>query len=60
LIDYPKFWQLKKKNYDKNNQKEEKTMAWQKKIPISLMVSIAHPTPFKLYTTCDLTKNELE
>jgi hypothetical protein len=27
LIDYPKFWQLKKKIYDKNNQNEEKTMA---------------------------------
>jgi hypothetical protein len=31
-----------------------------KKIPISLMVSISHPTPFKLYRMCDLTKNELE
>ncbi len=54
------FGNWKKKIYDKNNQKEEKTMAWQKKIPISLMVSISHPTPFKLYRMCDLTKNELE
>jgi hypothetical protein len=35
-------------------------MAWQKKYTISLMVSIAHPTPFKLCTMCDLTKNELD
>jgi hypothetical protein len=40
--------------------KKKKKLWHEKKIPISLSVSIAHPTPFKLCPMCDLTKNELD